>query len=138
VFARLQRLLGVELAARDIHLTLQVEPESLEIAADPDLLDQALINLVRNSIEALRDRPAGRIVLSAHRDAEGRVAIDVVDNGPGIAEDLSDKIFVPFFTTKRQGSGIGLTIVRHIATAHSASVDVSQTPGGGATVSLRF
>jgi len=138
VFARLQRLLGVELAARDIHLTLQVEPESLEIAADPDLLDQALINLVRNSIEALRDRPAGRIVLSAHRDAEGRVAIDVVDNGPGIAEDLGDKIFVPFFTTKRQGSGIGLTIVRHIATAHSASVDVSQTPGGGATVSLRF
>jgi two-component system nitrogen regulation sensor histidine kinase NtrY len=138
VFARLQRLLARELAARDIHMTMDVEPETLEIAADPDLLDQALINLVRNSIEALRGVPSGRIALSAHRDPEGRVALAVADNGPGIASDQRERIFVPFFTTKRQGNGIGLTIVRHIATAHSASVDVSQTPGGGATVSLRF
>jgi len=56
----------------------------------------------------------------------------------GIAADQRDKIFVPFFTTKRQGSGVGLTLVRQIATAHGATVDVSQTPGGGATVSLKF
>ena len=138
IFARLQRLLAIDLAARDIHLTTSVEPETLEIAADIELLDQALINLVRNSIEALRDAPAGLISLSAHRDPDGRVAIVVADNGPGIAPDQREKIFVPFFTTKRQGSGVGLTLVRQIATAHDATVDVSNTPGGGATVSLRF
>jgi two-component system, NtrC family, nitrogen regulation sensor histidine kinase NtrY len=62
----------------------------------------------------------------------------VADNGPGIAAEQRDKIFVPFFTTKRQGSGVGLTLVRQIATAHDATVDVGPTPGGGATVSLRF
>jgi two-component system nitrogen regulation sensor histidine kinase NtrY len=138
VFARLQRLLANDLATRDIHLTTSVEPETLEIAADSELLDQALINLVRNAIEALRDAPAGRIALTAHRDPDGRVAIMVADNGPGIAPDQREKIFVPFFTTKRQGSGVGLTLVRQIATAHGATVDVSSTPGGGATVSMRF
>jgi nitrogen fixation/metabolism regulation signal transduction histidine kinase len=138
VFARLQRLLGNDLAVRDIQMTTSVEPETLEIAVDVDLLDQALINLVRNAIEALREAPAGRIELSARRDADGHVAIAVADNGPGIALDQRDRVFVPFFTTKRQGSGIGLTIVRQIATAHGASVDITQTAGGGATVSLRF
>jgi two-component system nitrogen regulation sensor histidine kinase NtrY len=138
IFARLQRLLASDLAARDIEFTTHVMPETLEVAADADLLDQALINLVRNAIEALREAPAARIVLSAARDPDGRVAIAVEDNGPGIAPEQREKIFVPFFTTKRQGSGIGLTLVRQIATAHGATVDVSQTPGGGATVSLRF
>ncbi|HTC54472.1 MAG TPA: ATP-binding protein [Steroidobacteraceae bacterium] len=138
IFARLQRLLANDLAARDIQLTTSVTPETLEIAADIELLDQALINLVRNAIEALRDTAAGRIALSGQRDSDGRVAIAVADNGPGIAPDQRDKIFVPFFTTKRQGSGVGLTLVRQIATAHDATVDVSDTPGGGATVSLRF
>jgi len=138
IFARLQRLLATDLAARDIRLTTSVEPQTLEIAADIELLDQALINLVRNAIEALRDAPAGLIALSAHRDPDGRVAIVVADNGPGIAPDQREKIFVPFFTTKRQGNGVGLTLVRQIATAHGATVDVSNTSGGGATVSMRF
>jgi nitrogen fixation/metabolism regulation signal transduction histidine kinase len=138
VFARLQRLLGGDLAGREIELAASVVPETLEIAADADLLDQALINLVRNAVEALRDTPVGRIVLSARRDADGHVVISVADNGPGIPPEQCEKIFVPFFTTKRHGNGIGLTIVRQIATAHSASIDVSQTQGGGATFSLRF
>jgi two-component system, NtrC family, nitrogen regulation sensor histidine kinase NtrY len=138
IFARLQRLLANDLAARDINLTTSVTPQTLEIAADIELLDQALINLVRNAIEALRDTAAGRIVLSAQRDSDGRATIAVADNGPGIAQDQREKIFVPFFTTKRQGSGVGLTLVRQIATAHGGTVDVSDTPGGGATVSLRF
>ena len=138
VFARIQRLLATDLAARGIRITTSVEPETLEVAADAELLDQALINLVRNGVEALRDVAAGHITLSAHRNASGRLVIAVADNGPGIAPDQRDRIFVPFFTTKRQGSGVGLTLVRQIATAHGATVEVSQTPGGGATVSLRF
>jgi two-component system, NtrC family, nitrogen regulation sensor histidine kinase NtrY len=138
VFSRLQRLLAAELAANDIRMTTSVEPQTLELAADADLLDQALINLVRNAIEALPDVAGGHIALSALRHQDGRVVVAVADNGPGIASDQRDKIFVPFFTTKRQGSGVGLTLVRQIATAHGATVDVSQTPGGGTTVSLRF
>ena len=112
-------------------MTTAVEPETLEIAADIELLDQALINLARNAIEALRDTPDGRIGLSARRDPDGRVAIVVADNGPGIVPDQRKKIFVPFFTTKRQGSGVGLTRVRQIATAHDATVDVLETREGG-------
>jgi signal transduction histidine kinase len=138
VFARLQRLLAADLAGRDIELTASIAPETLDIAADADLLDQALINLVRNAIEALRETPAGRIALGAHRDSDGHVVLSVSDNGPGIAPEQRMRIFVPFFTTKRHGNGIGLTLVRQIATAHSASIDVSQTPGGGATFSLRL
>jgi nitrogen fixation/metabolism regulation signal transduction histidine kinase len=70
--------------------------------------EQDLINLVRNAVEALRDTAEGRIALCAQRDPDGRVAIAVADNGSGIAPDQRAKIFVPFFTTKREGSGVGL------------------------------
>jgi signal transduction histidine kinase len=138
LFARIQRLLASDLADRDIRMATRVEPENLELAMDAELLDQALINLVRNALEALRDSASGHIALSAYRESDGRIAISVSDNGPGIPPDQREKIFVPFFTTKRQGSGIGLTLVRQIAAAHGASVDVAETPGGGATVRLRF
>lgn len=138
VFSRLQRLLTEELTSRDIALTSEVEPETLEINADPDLLDQALINLVRNAMDALRDTPNGKITLSAFQDAGGRPVIAVADNGPGIAAGQREKIFVPFYTTKRQGSGVGLTLVRQIATVHGGSVAISDTPGGGATISIRL
>ena len=138
VFSRLQRLLATELAARNVDLSLSIAPETLEIAADIELLDQALINLMRNAMEALRDGCEGHISLSAHREAGGRTVIAVADNGPGIASDQREKVFVPFFTTKRQGSGVGLTLVRQIATVHGATVNIDETPGGGATVSLRF
>jgi signal transduction histidine kinase len=138
LFARIERLLASDLADRDIVMASRVEPETLELAIDAELLDQALINLVRNALEALRDTPAARITLSAYREPDGRIAISVSDNGPGIAPEQREKVFVPFFTTKRQGSGIGLTLVRQIAAAHGASVDLSETPGGGATVRLRF
>ena len=102
------------------------------------MLDQALINLVRNAIEALRDVPGRADRASAARDLDGRIVIAVADNGPGIAPDQREKVFVPFFTTKRQGSGVGLTLARQIATLHGGTVAISETRGGGATVSLRF
>jgi nitrogen fixation/metabolism regulation signal transduction histidine kinase len=138
VFARLERLLTQELESRHVELAIQVMPETLAVSADSELLDQALINLVRNAMEALREEKAGRIMLSAVQDSEGHVVITVADNGPGIPADQREKVFVPFFTTKRQGSGVGLTLVRQIATVHGATVGISDTEGGGATISLRF
>jgi two-component system, NtrC family, nitrogen regulation sensor histidine kinase NtrY len=138
--ARLRWLLATELESRNIELTLSVEPEALELSIDPELLDQILLNLARNSMEALREQGAGlgRIAVSAHREQDNRVVIAFTDNGPGIAEELRQKVFVPFFTTKRQGSGVGLTLVRQIVALHGGSVDIAATPGGGATVRLRF
>jgi signal transduction histidine kinase len=138
VFTRLERLLAEELKVRDIALTAHVHPETLEITADADLIDQALINLVRNAMDALRDTPAGKITLSAVQDSAGRPVITVADNGPGISVDQREKVFVPFFTTKRQGSGVGLTLVRQIASVHGAVVTITDTPDGGATVGIRF
>lgn len=138
VFSRLQRLLADELKTRDIVLSMAVEPETLEIAADIDLLDQALINLVRNAIEALRDTPGGEIALSARRESGGRIALTVADNGPGIALEQREKVFVPFYTTKRQGSGVGLSLVRQIVAVHNGSVVIGDTDGGGATITMRF
>jgi nitrogen fixation/metabolism regulation signal transduction histidine kinase len=137
-FTRLQRLLADELKPRDIELIARIEPETLEITVDADLLDQALINLMRNAMDALRDKPAGQITLSAMQDAAGRPVITVADNGPGIPPDQREKVFVPFYTTKRHGSGVGLTLVRQIAAVHGASVSISESDGGGATISLRF
>lgn len=137
VFSRLQRLLADEMKSRDIVLESQVEPETLEITADIDLLDQALINLVRNAIEALRDTASGRVTLEARQ--EGRhVLLTVADNGPGIAPEQREKVFVPFYTTKRQGNGIGLSLVRQIAAVHNGSVTIAETRGGGVTFILRF
>jgi signal transduction histidine kinase len=93
---------------------------------------------MRNAMDALRDRPGGRITLSAMQDADGRPIIAVADNGPGIPPDQREKVFVPFYTTKRHGSGVGLTLVRQIAAVHGASVSISESNGGGATVRIRF
>ena len=137
-FAHVTQLFGNELAAREIAFRVAIEPETLEIEADAELLDQALINLMRNAIEALDNEHDRTLQLSAHRDFDGHVVIAVADSGPGIPRNQREKVFVPFFTTKRQGSGVGLTLVRQIAALHNATVDIEDTPGGGATVRLRF
>jgi len=138
VFARLERLMGPDFADRGIAFSTAIEPETLEVSADAELLDQALINLIRNAIDVLKDKPERRIQLSARLDGDGNIAIAVADNGPGVAMENRHRIFVPFYTTKRQGTGVGLSLTRQIALVHGAGIDVSDTPGGGATFTLRF
>jgi nitrogen fixation/metabolism regulation signal transduction histidine kinase len=138
VFLRLKRLLAADLDARGVSLLTSVEPAMLELDADPELLDQALINLLRNATEALRDTADGKIALTASRGLDGRTLIQVIDNGPGIPTEQREKVFVPFFTTKRQGSGVGLTLARQIMTVHGGTIVLSDTPGGGTTVTMRF
>ena len=138
VFVRIKRLLDADLIARGVSLLTSVEPGTLELDADPELLDQALINLMRNAIEALRDATEGKIVLAASRDLDGRTVIQVIDNGPGIPLAQREKVFVPFFTTKRQGSGVGLTLARQIMMVHGGMIALTDTAGGGTTVTMRF
>lgn len=138
-FTRLQRLLDDELKPRDIELIVRVEPETLEITVDPDLLDQALINLVRNAMDARRDKPAGQITLLATQDAAGRPIITVADKmAPALPRTSARKSSCRSIPPRRHGSGVGLTLVRRIAAVHGASVSISESEGGGAAISMRF
>ncbi len=133
----LENLLHDELHQLGIEFALEVEPSSLEVSADGELLDQVLINLVRNAIDALEGHGDGRIDVRAYLD-RGHLVISVGDNGCGIAPDTREQMFVPFFTTKREGSGIGLAVSRQIMNAHGGAISVDSTPGEGATFKLIF
>lgn len=121
-----------------IRLEKQFPSATLPIQADPELLEQVLINLIKNAMEAVRNMPQPTVALTAARDAEGTVLIQVVDNGPGIPPDLQEQIFVPFFTTKNEGTGIGLSLCRQIIQLHKGSLSVLSKPGEGATFAVRL
>ena len=127
-------LMGAELD--DLALSVDVIPETLELQADAALLDQVLVNVVRNAIDALRDAKGPTLELRGSLDF-GRVVLSVSDNGPGIDEETIDQVFVPFFTTKRDGSGIGLSLCRQIMTAHGGEIAI-ESDSSGTTVSLIF
>jgi len=112
-----------------VTLSVDVVPETLKVFADRQLLDQVLINVVKNAGEAVADQEDRRIRLSACLDLS-RVIISIEDNGPGIPEAELDQIFIPFFTTKRDGSGVGLSLSRQIMSAHNGEIAVDTGPGG--------
>ena len=125
-----QGLLKLEKQAlQGIETTVSLQPDTLTITADRQLLEQLLINLIKNAIEALTDVSAPAISLSARMDY-GRTLIDIEDNGPGVPEDLLEELFIPFFTTKRDGSGIGLSLSRQIMTAHGGDIIIERRSVG--------
>ena len=127
-------LLGTEL--RDVDVSVEVVPTSLEVTADRALLDQVLVNVLRNALDAVRESDDAVIELSG-RLALGKTMISVRDNGAGIDAEALTQVFVPFFTTKREGSGIGLSLCRQIMTAHGGDIAID-SDGTGTTVSLVF
>ncbi|MBN1238653.1 MAG: ATP-binding protein [Gammaproteobacteria bacterium] len=121
-----------------IALATRIGTPCPSIEADSEQLQQVLINLVNNAVDALAGRADGRITLSADRDARGRPVIRVTDNGPGIEPEHLDDIFVPFFTTKRHGTGVGLSVSRQILFLNRGLIAVDSAPGRGCEFSLRF
>jgi len=118
--------------AEGVALDLAVDP-GLTLEADPDLMSQVLINLLRNAAEAANAHAdAPRVALSFRRSRSGRTQIDVIDNGPGIPENLRQDVFLPFFTTKAKGTGVGLSLARQIVLAHRGVISVESAPDGGA------
>ncbi|HEY1604028.1 MAG TPA: ATP-binding protein [Allosphingosinicella sp.] len=116
-----------------VALSLDVRPESLTIDADPDLLCQMLINLLRNAAQAARGHSeAPAISLGFSRATGARVRIEIADNGPGVPEGLRQDVFLPFFTTKAKGSGVGLSLARQIVLAHGGSIALAESESGGA------
>ncbi|WP_415059884.1 ATP-binding protein [Congregibacter sp.] len=102
------------------------------------MLEQVLINLVQNAQHALRERSGPRLLVRARLNRRRNICIDVIDNGPGISGELKRKIFVPFFTTKREGSGVGLALSRQIMIAHGGSISIADADPQGAMFTLTF
>jgi two-component system nitrogen regulation sensor histidine kinase NtrY len=138
MFERVEKLLQDKLRRLGIDFRVEVEPPSLELTADPDLTEQVLINLLLNAMEALGERATPCIEMSSRMNERGRVVIQVKDNGPGITAEAREKIFIPFFTTKKEGSGIGLSFSRQVMRLHGGIIGVQSPPGGGSTFTLRF
>ena len=101
-------------------------------------MDQVLINLLLNAVDAIKEKGNRQISLRASVNLNNRTLIEVTDNGKGINQDIMDKIFMPFFTSKKAGSGIGLSLSRQIMQMHKGSLSVRSAPGKGATFILVF
>jgi nitrogen fixation/metabolism regulation signal transduction histidine kinase len=138
VLSRLKTLMSGILKENRIDFQCRLEPRAMELTADKDLLEQVFINLITNSIEALGSTKKPAIKISAHMSKLNRPVIEIADNGHGISGELLDKVFVPFFTTKRQGSGIGLSLCRQIMRLHGGTISVFSDPGKRTVFSLRF
>ena len=133
------RLLAeAEWPACDEILSVAVDPAELDVYADRDLLEPVVMNLLRNAFQATAGMDAPHIRLRGRLNRRGNVVIEVSDNGPGIPDDIATKIFVPFFTTKEEGSGVGLALARQVMTAHGGFVRLNESDGGGATFTLTF
>ena len=130
------RLARASAGARNIDARLDVKPATLSIDADPELLAQAVLNLLRNAIRATSEVDDPIVALAISREPNGRCRIEVRDNGPGIAQDRREDIFLPFYTTHRGGSGVGLSFARQVALAHGGSICALDGPEGGANLRI--
>jgi signal transduction histidine kinase len=134
-----EELLRLALAGaedRAIYARLEIEPATLALDADPELLAQAVLNLLRNAVRVTTDVTEPVVVLAVRRDRNGRFEIEVRDNGPGIDPARRDDIFLPFYTTHKGGSGVGLSFARQVALAHDGSIVAIDAPEGGAALRL--
>ncbi len=127
-----------DLADRNIQLHISVYPEDLSITADKNMVEQVLINLLRNAMQAFDDQEDKTIEIKAFVNEKSRPVIAVKDNGTGIEPEAMEKIFIPFFTTKKTGSGIGLSLSRQLMRQHQGTLSVNSTVGVGTEFFMRF
>lgn len=138
LFERVRALVTPAWRARGGAVAFSVEPASLELVADPGQLEQALINLLKNAFEASSGVERAGARVSARLVRGGRLRIEVLDDGPGVPPELVKHIFTPFFTTKKQGGGIGLAMVRHLVHENGGTVRYARTAGAGARFIISF
>jgi two-component system nitrogen regulation sensor histidine kinase NtrY len=137
MFKHLVSLLEDELTASEIQLLQDIDPPELKFMADEKLIEQTIINLIKNSIFALEGRKNPEIRLKAIQFSD-QVSIEVTDNGKGISEEIKDSIFTPFFTTRKEGSGIGLSLARQVMQMHNGAIHVDSQEGVYTTFTLSF
>jgi len=138
ILKRVHKLLSPELNEADINFEIINSNKQLTINADPELLEMILINLLRNAIESVKEVAEPTIKLRGGLDSRQKVYIDVIDNGPGIPKEKIEQIFVPFYTTKEGGTGIGLSLSRQIMQLHDRSLLAKSKPHQETVLTLKF
>jgi signal transduction histidine kinase len=138
LFENLNSLMRPTLEKKNIELEIILRDPALAIQADINLIEQVMINLVVNAIEAVKDREGPRIILSAEIQSNSKTLVKVIDNGLGMPPELLDKIFIPFFSTRKTGSGIGLSLCKQIMLLHKGNIQVQSTEGKGSSFILQF
>lgn len=138
LFVNLQQLMQPKLEQLDIEVEIILKEPGITIEADTNLVDQVLINLLVNAMDAVRDRPQPRIILSASKGPNNKTLVKVADNGVGMPAEIMDKIFIPFFSTKKSGSGIGLSLCKQIMMLHKGNITVQSVQGEGTAFILQF
>ncbi|MCF8225435.1 MAG: ATP-binding protein [Bacteroidales bacterium] len=131
-------LMKKETEDHHIDLSCSMEPDSIELQIDEQMISQVLINMIKNSIHALEGIDNGKIRIKGFYNKRGRPTIQIIDNGQGILKDVLDKIFIPFFTTKKSGSGIGLSLSRQILRLHGGTITAQSEPQKETIFSLTF
>ncbi len=137
LFKNISNLLKPSLNKKDIHIEFNNKNSKLELNIDTHLIEQVLINLIINARDACENRPSSKIVVSAEKFRDG-VQVKVADNGKGIPLEILDTIFVPFFSTKKTGSGVGLSLSKQIMMLHDGRLQVQSEEGKGTVMSLLF
>lgn len=138
LFENLHHLMQPTLDQKNIELEIILKDPDLQLDADTNLIEQVLINLVVNAMEAVKEREEPRIILSAYFANNHRTIIKVADNGTGMPEEILDKIFIPFFSTKKSGSGIGLSLCKQIMMLHKGNIQVQSVEGQGTAFMMQF
>jgi two-component system nitrogen regulation sensor histidine kinase NtrY len=138
LFEEVVKLATISFAEKGINIIWQTSPNPLQLKADRHMIEQILINLIQNAEHAVDNVAGPEVILSAHISKRGHVVIEVADNGAGIPDSVGAKVFVPFYTTRRDGSGVGLALSRQIMTAHHGSISYSSGQNGGTTFRLTF
>lgn len=138
LFENLHHLMQPMLKQKNIELEIILNDTSVMIEADVNLLEQVLINLMVNAMDAVKDTAAAKITLTAFINQNNRSIIKIADNGAGMPEELLDKIFVPFFSTRKTGSGIGLSLCKQIMLLHKGSITVHSIERQGTSFTLQF
>lgn len=133
-----QRLVAPAWGQAGGRVDIGVEPASLALRTDAAQLEQVLINLAQNALQACAGRPAPQLSIEARLSRGARLRLTVADNGPGVAPGLEPRIFTPFFTTREGGSGLGLAVVRQLVHGLGGTVRHAKRPGGGACFVLTF
>ena len=137
LFDNIRNLLEPSLTKKDIQLEFIVTNPKLELDIDVHLIEQVLINLIINARDACDDIPDSKILITAEKFREG-LQVKVIDNGKGIPSEILDTIFVPFFSTKKTGSGVGLSLSKQIMMLHNGRLQVQSEEGKGTVMSLIF
>ena len=138
IFENLHQLMLPTLEQKNIEMDIILKDPNLVLEIDASLIEQVLINLIVNGIDAVKEIESPKIVLTAVETVSGKIALKVADNGSGMDETLLNNIFIPFFSTKKNGSGIGLSLCKQIMLLHKGSISVNSILGKGSVFVLQF